>query len=152
MKSVWWVGVSVAFALTAAACNNGSDTSTTTPSPPVTSDTLSGTVPAAVNGVPQNSSNPFTVSAAGTVSVTLTSAILTNSDGTTNPNVVVGISVGTWSAPTCTVSANNPPSALQAGAAATISGTLAAGSYCVQVSDVTVQKGPVTYALLVVHP
>jgi hypothetical protein len=153
MKSVWWVGVSLAFALTAAACNNGSDSSTTTPTVPLTSETLTGTVNPPVANVLQAASNPFTVaSPGGTVSVTLTSAVQTNPDGTTNPSVVMGIAVGTQTGTTCALGSGNTPQLLQASATSTISGTLAAGAYCVQVSDVTNQKGPVAYTLVVLHP
>jgi hypothetical protein len=152
MKSRPWFGVALAFALIGVACNNSSDTSTTTPTPPLTSETLTGTVNPPVNGVLQSASNPFTVTAAGSVSVTLTSAVLTNPDGTTNPSVVVGVAVGTQSGSTCTLGSGNVPTSMQAGANATLSGTLAAGNYCVQVSDQTNQKGPVAYSVVVVHP
>ena len=152
MKSVPWVGLALALALTGIACDNSSDASNTTPTPPLTSETLTGTVNPPVSGVLQSASNPFTVSAAGPVSVTLTSAVLTNPDGTTNPNVVVGVAVGSQSGSTCTLGTGNVPQSMQASANSTLSGTLAAGAYCVQVSDQTSQKGPVAYSVVVVHP
>ena len=153
MKTLPLIGLALALALSGLACNNGSDTSsTTTATPPLVSETLSGTVNAAVGGVPQSAFNPFTVSAAGPASVTLTSAVLTNPDGTTNPSVVVGVAVGSLSGTTCNLGTGNNPQPLQASATSTLSGTLSAGSFCVQVSDVTIQKGPVAYTVVVMHP
>ena len=154
MKSLPLVGLALALALTGIACDNSSDTSSTTTATPVlVSETLTGTVNAPVGGVLQTASNLFTVaSPGGPVSVTLTSAVLTNPDGTTNPAVVMGVTVGTQTGTTCTLGAGNTPVLLQASATSTISGSLAAGSYCVQVSDVTNQKGPVAYTVVVMHP
>ena len=39
----------------------------------------------------------------------------------------------------------------QGGGIAQINGTISAGSYCVQVSDVTNQLGPVAYAVALSH-
>ncbi len=137
------------------ACDNSNSGSTpTTASPPLVSETLSGTVSAPVNGILQSSFNPFTVaSPGGSVSVTLTSATETRPDGSSNPNVVVGVAVGTPSGTTtCTLGSGNTPVLLQASANSTLSGTAAAGAYCVQVSDGTNQKGPVAYTIVVMHP
>jgi hypothetical protein len=46
----------------------------------------------------------------------------------------------------------NVPILLQAGASSSISGTAAAGLYCVQVSDVTNQLGPVAFTVVISHP
>jgi len=147
----------VAFALTIATtvgCSSGnSDASTTTTTPTAVLDTLPGTVPAPVGGVRQAASVLFNVAApGGSVVVTLTSAVETHPDGTTNPNVVVGVAVGSPNAGTCTLGTGNVPALLQAGAASALSGTASAGLYCVQVSDVTNQQGPVAFTVVVSHP
>jgi hypothetical protein len=136
-----------------AACGGSSDTSTATTSPTLNLDTLPGTVPAPIAGVRQAASILFNVAApGGTVAVTLTSAVEMNPDGSSNPNVVMGVAVGSPSGASCTLGAGNVPVLLQAGANSTLSGTAAAGLYCVQVSDVTNQIGPVSFTLAISHP
>jgi hypothetical protein len=148
-------GFALALLLTAGvsvACG-GSSNNTTTTTPTLNSETLSGTVPPPVAGVRQAASVPFNVgSPGGTVQVTLTSAVETHPDGTLNPNVVMGIAVGNPSAGGCTLAAGNVPILLQSGANSAISGTAAAGVYCVQVSDVTNQQGTVAFTLVIQHP
>ena len=140
-------------ALTAIACGNGSSSSTTptTPSQTLGTDILVGTVPPPVNGVLQSDFKPFAVGqGGGQVSVTLTSAVETLPGGTLLTTVTMGLAVGTLSGTTCTIF---PPSVTaQGGSTAQLSGSLAAGSYCVQVSDVTSQLGPVAWAVAVIHP
>jgi hypothetical protein len=134
-------------------CSGGSNSSSTTTSPTLVSDTLPGTVPAPVAGVLQSASVIFNVNApGGTVLVTLTSAVETNPDSSVNPNVVMGVAVGTPTAGTCSLGTGNVPVLLQAGANSSISGTAASGLYCVQVSDVTNQAGPVAFTVVVSHP
>ena len=137
----------------AAGCSGNSTTSATTTSPTLSLDTLPGTVPPPVDGVRQVASVLFNVgSTGGSVSVTLTSAVETHPDGTTNPNVVMGVAVGNPSGASCALGTGNVPNLLQAGANSSISGTAAAGLYCVQVSDVTNQLGPVAFTVVVAHP
>ena len=134
-------------------CGGGSSSSSTTTTPTLVSDTLPGTVPAAIGGVRQAASVIFNVNApGGTVVVTLTSAVETNLDGSVNPNVVMGVAVGTPAAGACSLGTGNIPALLQAGANSSLSGTAASGLYCVQVSDVTNQVGPVAFTLVVQHP
>jgi hypothetical protein len=103
--------------------------------------------------VRQAASVNFNVNApGGTVVVTLTSAVQTNPDGSVNPNVVMGVAVGTPAAGACSLGAGNVPALLQAGANSSLSGTAASGLYCVQVSDVTNQQGPVAFTVVVQHP
>jgi peptidoglycan/LPS O-acetylase OafA/YrhL len=139
--------------LAAAACDNGSSATTTTPAPPTVTETLIGTVAAVANGVQQTSFVPFTVAQAGTVSVTLTSAVETFPGGALNPSVIVGLSIGTGNASgtACTLSSGNVPLLVSAGPSS-YSVSLVAGPACVQVSDQTVQTGPVAYTLVIVHP
>jgi hypothetical protein len=86
------------------------------------------------------------------VTVTLTSAVETFPNGTLNPDVVVGLAVGTPAGTTCTLPAGSTPALFQAGAMTSLSGALNAGAYCVQVSDQTVQQGPAAYTVLVASP
>lgn len=134
-------------------CSGDSNTASTATSPTLVSETLSGTVPAPIGGVHQAGSVLFNVAApGGTVAVTLTSAVETNSDGSVNASVVVGVAVGTPVNGVCTLGAGVGPTPLQAGANSTISGTAVSGLYCVQVSDVSNQTGPVAFTVFVQHP
>lgn len=144
----------LAIALADGACSgdSSSSSSTTSPSQTFTTDVLTGTVAAAVNGVLQSSSNNFSVGqGGGAVNITLTSATETLPGGILLPTVTMGLAVGTAAITGCTALANAFTTAT-AGASPQLSGTLAAGSYCVIVSDVTNQTGPVAYAVAVSHP
>jgi hypothetical protein len=144
--------VALVIVLSTAACDNSSTTPTTT-SPATNTITFSGTVPAAVNGVAQSQSEPFTVGqSGGTVTFTLTSALETLPGGTLNPTVVMGIGVGTPSGATCSVPAGTTQ--FLPASASPISGTLNPGSYCVQVTneDASPSSGPVTFTLIIVTP
>jgi ABC-type glycerol-3-phosphate transport system substrate-binding protein len=136
-----------------AACS-GSTTSPTTPtapSGPVTNEVFAGTVSPPSSGALQSASNPFTVAVGNSsISVTLTSAVETLPDGTLLPTVTMGLGLGTWSNGACTLEPNTFTTA-QGGSVAQISGTISAGSYCVSVSDVTNQLGPVAYAVAIAH-
>jgi hypothetical protein len=141
-------------AATAASCSGSSSSSasTTAPSQTITTDVLTGTVPAPVNGVLQSSSNNFTVGqGGGTVSVTLTSATETLPGGSLLTTITMGLNVGSSSISGCTPLANAFTTAV-AGGTPQLSGSLSAGTYCVIVSDVTNQLGPVAYAVAVSHP
>ena len=144
----------LALAVTLSACGSSTPvaaTSTTTQN--LITDTLVGTVPAAVNGAPQSDSKIFTVGqGGGAVTVTLTSAVETYPDKTTNASVVMGMAVGTPSGSSCVLAAGVAPNPFQAGASATLSGTVAAATYCVLVTDQTIQTGPVAYTVIVIHP
>ncbi len=129
----------------ASGCGGNSNNSTTatpsTPTPTAAASTegFSGTV--SVGG---NDFHPFTVATAGaTLTVTLTAA---------GPpaTIFMGLGVGAYDAPTCTL-LSNAYLTTQAGAAPQLSGTAGAGSYCVVVYDVGNQTGPITYAVTVSH-
>jgi hypothetical protein len=130
----------LALALTTAACS-GSDSapSVTTPAATTTTETFTGTVQPNF-GV---DFHPFTVAQTGTVSVTLTAA---------GPpaTIFMGLGIGTPSASTCAVISTDSTIA-PAGATAQLSGTVSAGSYCVQVYDVGNETAPVTYSVTVAH-
>ena len=145
--------VALVIVLTTAACDNSSGTTTSPSSPATNTITFSGTVPAAVNGVPQSQSEPFTVGqTGGTVTFTLTSALETLAGGALNPAVVMGIGIGTPSGSTCSVPAGTTQ--LLSASATPLSGTLNAGSYCVQVTneDASPSSGPVTFTVVIVTP
>ena len=123
---------------------NSNNSTTTTPSTPtptaaVTTEGFSGTVSVGGNDI-----HPFTVATAGaTLTVTLTAA---------GPpaTIFMGLGVGTYDAPTCTL-LSNAYLTTQAGAAPQLSGTAGAGSYCVAVYDVGNQTAPITYAVTISH-
>ena len=132
-------------AIVVSACGGNSDSSTTaTPSTPTpttaaSTESFSGTV-----SVAGNDFHPFTVATAGaTLSVTLTAAGPPST-------IFVGLGLGAYDAPTCSLF-SNAYLTTQAGAAAQLSGTAGAGSYCVVVYDVGNQTGPITYAVTVSH-
>ena len=139
------------FAVLNAACDNSGSSSSTSPTQTFTTDVLIGTVNVPVGGVLQSSANNFSVGqGGGTITVTLTSAIETLPGGTLLTTVQMGLAVGTPSGSTCVPLTNG--STTGASGVASLSGSVAAGNYCVAVSDVTGQLGPVAYAVAVNHP
>jgi hypothetical protein len=142
-----------AIGMMVAACG-GSNSSTTTPSTSqtFTTEIFTGSVAPPANGVLQSATNNFAVGqGGGQVSITLTSAVETLPDGSLFPTVAVGLGIGTPSGAACSLLTNGFTIA-QAGSTAQLSGSVQAGNYCVQVSDVTNQLGPVAYAVAVTHP
>jgi hypothetical protein len=144
----------VALAALASACGGSTTsptTTTTTTTQTITSDVLTGTVPAPVNGARQAEIQKFTVGqGGGTVTVSLTSAIEAMPDGTFLSSVYMGLAYGTYANGTCSIYSSSygvGPSGSNY-----LTGSLAAGDYCLQVSDATGQLGPVQYSLLVSHP
>jgi hypothetical protein len=126
----------LAFALTMAACSSSDPTSTvTSPSATTTTEPFTGTVQPNF-GV---DSHAFTVAQAGSVSVTLSAA---------GPpaTIFMGVGIGT---PSAIISGDS--TIAPASATAQLTGTLAAGSYCVQVYDVGNQAAPITYSVTVAH-
>jgi hypothetical protein len=106
-----------------AACQSATTTTTptTTASASTVTDTFTGTIVQTTNA-----SFPFTVSTTGTVQVMLT-------DVEPLTTMALGIAVGTWDGTTCTPGLATNDHA-KSGVTA-LTGTAAAGSYCVQVSD-----------------
>ncbi len=153
MKILGLGALGLALVLAVSACDNGSSTPTTTaPEPPATTETLTGVVPATVNGVQQNSFVKFTVGQAGTVSITLTSAVETLPGGAVNPSVFVGLGVGVQDATGTSCSLSTSITLVQAAPTTYTISFLAGAAACIQVSDQTVLTGPVTYTLIVTHP
>jgi hypothetical protein len=127
--------------LLATATGCGSDTtSPTAASPATTTDTFKGTI--AQSGTATNS---FTVSATGTVTISLTavSPLATMS---------LGVGIGTWDGTTCGTSMSSNTDA-RAGKTA-LAGTANAGNYCVRVYDSgnVPADWSVDYTVEVVHP
>jgi len=118
-----------------AACDSSNTPTTpTTPAAPIT-QTFTGTI--ATNGA---ITTPFTTTAAGAVSATLTSV---------TPAVNMGLSLGTWNGTACQFVIDNG----NAAPAAVITGTVTSiSSLCVRVYDVGNVVEPVTYIVTVVHP
>jgi hypothetical protein len=146
---------SLAALLMASVACSGTSSSTATPTSPsstTTTDVLRGTVPPPVNGVLQSAFDPFDVGqSGGTVTVTLTSAVETLPGNTLLTTVTMGLGIGTITNDTCTLLTGAFATA-QAGATPQLTGTLNPGTYCVQVSDVTNELGPVSFAVAVEHP
>jgi hypothetical protein len=132
--------IPLTFALTMVACS-GSDSAPTitTPAATTTTETFTGTVQPGFGF----DFHPFTVAQTGTVSVTLTAAGPPST-------IFMGLGIGTPSATACAVISGDSTIA-PASATAQLSGTLSAGSYCVQVYDVGNQAAPVTYSVTVAH-
>ena len=131
----------VAVALGLWACGGNSTTTTptspTTTTPPTTTETFEGTLNP--NGA---RTFPFTLSAAGTVSATLTTV---SPDAT----IAIGLSLGTWNGTACQIVLAND-NAIQ-GAILTGSAS-AAGSLCARAYDVGNIVEPVSFVVTLVHP
>jgi hypothetical protein len=137
-------------ALSVAGCNT--TTNSTLPTTPQTllTDTFMGIVPAPINGVLQSDTKTFTTTQSGTFTLTLLSAVETLPGGIPFPTVQIGIGIGTISAGTCSVPAGNSFTA--SSSSSPVSGTFSPGPYCLVMSDVITQLGPVQYTIQVQHP
>ena len=126
--------------LATVACDNSSSNSTSTsPSASVVTETFAGSVDVAGSAF-----HPFTVAlSGGQVNVILTAAGPPST-------IFMGLGIGTYSNSTCTLLSGGSV-VTQAGATAQLSGTVNAGSYCVMVYDVGNQTAAVAYALTVTH-
>ena len=118
----------------------------------IISDVLTGTVAAPVNEVFQSTFKTYVVGqGGGAVTITLTSAVQTRPDGSLQTTVTMGLGAGTVVNGACVVPVTSflhTP----AGANPQLSGSLAEGTYCIRVSDVTGQVGPVAFSVTVTHP
>jgi hypothetical protein len=127
----------LAVALTALSCDNGPEPTIPTP-PPTVTESFSGDLN--LNGA---ATHPFTASAAGLVTVTLTAI---------NPaeNNVVGLSMGTWDGVTCRIVLAND----FAITSSTLNGsTSTAASLCVRLYDQgNLKNDSVAYTVQVQHP
>jgi hypothetical protein len=129
--------------LGATACGNTGDVTTSTPTTPTvaaaTTEMFSGTVD--VKGSDVKSFN--VVASGGQLLVILTAA-----GPPSTISMVLGL--GMYSNPTCTLLTNGSI-ITPAGANPQLSGTVSAGSYCVQISDAGNQTEPVAYSVTVIH-
>jgi hypothetical protein len=137
--------------LAAAACDNGTSSTPTTPAPTV-AETLSGIIPAPTGGAQPSAFVTFNSAASGTGSVTLTSAIETLSTGALNPAVVVGLQLGVPSGNSCAVAAGSTPLLVQS-SPTPISAPFVAGANCLLLTsgDQSATAGPVAFTVVVVH-
>src|SRR5262245_39633958 len=88
MSTRGWA-LAIALILTGTGCGNSNLTPPTTPTPPPTIETFSGSLNP--NGA---FTYPFVSQAGGTVTAQVTSV---------NPDVVIGVSLGTWNTVTCQI-------------------------------------------------
>ena len=131
--------VAVALAFAAAACTKNSDTASTTPSTPKTTDTKTGTVQ-----VKGSDFQTFTVTTAGEVDVTLTAAGPPST-------IVMGLGIGQTGSGSCSPLAGATQQTA-AGSSPQVTGILTPATYCVTVFDVGNQTAPVSYTVTVAHP
>ena len=131
---------------TASACSNNNSTPTT-PTSPTFPTVLTETFDGALT---QNAAytHPFSVGAAGSVSVFLISSV--DASNPTNNQIPLGVSLGTWNGASCAIVIAND----NVSPGSSITGTAtAAGNLCVRVYDVGfVPSSSDNYELLVDHP
>jgi hypothetical protein len=113
-------------------------TSTPTPTPEVKTETFTGTL--AQGG---SAFSLFTVAAQGVITATLTSL-------SPQSTITTGFGIGTPSGTTCSLISGAYSEAAKVGFA--LSGTIAAGSYCVLIYDIGNQSGPNDYLITISHP
>jgi hypothetical protein len=137
MRSV--IPLALLITLATVACDNGSSTPLPTSSSALTTETFSGSV-----AVGSSDFHTFTATQGGTVSVTLNTA---------GPpaTIYMGLGIGTPSSSTCAL-LSGATANTQAGTTSQLSGTLDAGTYCVEVFDVGNETIPVNYSVTVAHP
>jgi len=131
-------------AILAAGCSNSGSDSSLLPTAPSGAtqvvDNFSGTVQVGGSDV-----HPFTVATSNQP------ALITLTAAGPPATIFMGLGVGTPATDgTCSL-LTNAAVVVQAGTAPQLSGTIAAGSYCVSVFDVGNQSGPVDYAVTVSH-
>jgi hypothetical protein len=122
-----------------AACGTSSSTPTTPTTPaPTFTDTFSGTL--TINGA---TNYPFTVNAAGSVTVSLTTVA-------PDTGAIMGLDLGTWNGTSCAVSSITNTSASQG---ASVTGTVTgAGTLCARIHDVGALVTSENYTITAVHP
>jgi hypothetical protein len=135
--SVRWRVVAIAGVIAAltGACGGSSTTTPTTPAAPITTETLTGAVLA--GGV---AFHTFTVAQQGTLTATLTSL----SPQTT---ITMGLGIGTVSGTACSLLSSNETTKV----GTVLSGTIAVGSYCVQIYDIGNVQVSDDYTITLTH-
>jgi hypothetical protein len=135
------LGVALALVAATAACGGGSsdNSAITAPTGTLVTDTFTGTVP--MGGLDfQN----FTVTTGGTVNATLVAA-------GPPPTITMGFAIGTPGTTGVCSLLSGAQVTTPAGATAQLTGSLAAGTYCVEVVDVGNAAGPIAYTVTVAH-
>lgn len=137
MKTLTAMGVALGLTLFITACSDPVPLAAPTPLPATITETFTGTLPVAGNNFVS-----FTVLNVGAVKVSLTGL---------DPNVAVGIGVGTQSTGVCTpidfrsgITAS--PDIVLTGTA-TVTGT----GFCVSIYDIGTLAAPVNYTIVVQH-
>jgi hypothetical protein len=139
MKPFSALGLALVLMALAAACGGSSGSpAVLTPTGTTTTDTFNGIV--TVGGV---SFNNFTIAVGGTVNVTLLSA-------GPPPTITMGLGIGTPSSGTCALLSGGTTTTTP-GTTAQLTGTLAAGVYCVEVVDIGNAAVPISYTVAVAH-
>ena len=135
------LGFALAFMTATAACGGSSSNNSTiiAPTGTLVTDTFTGTVP--VGGLDFHN---FTVTTGGTINATLVAA-------GPPPTITMGFAIGTpGTTGVCSLlsgaQVSTPP-----GATAQLTGSLAAGTYCVEVVDIGNAAGPIAYTVTVAH-
>jgi hypothetical protein len=135
------LGLALALVAATAACGgaSGDSSSITTPTGTLVTDTFTGTVP--IGGLDFHN---FTVTTGGTVNATLVAAAPPST-------ITMGFAIGTpGTTGVCSLlsgaQVTTPP-----GTTAQLTGSLAAGTYCVEVVDVGNAAGPIAYTVTVAH-
>jgi hypothetical protein len=123
----------------------------TVPPESIVTEVLTGTVAPPVADVLQSTTLSYTVGQAGQVTITLTSAVQTLPDGSLQA-ATMGLGAGTLMPGGVCVVAATAYLATQAGTGPHLSGSLTAGTYCIQVSGLIGQMGPVAFSVTVTHP
>jgi len=126
------------FLALSAGCKSN-DTTTTAPTTTTKTETFNGTVP-----VRSSDMHPFSVTASGQVSVTLTAA---------GPpaTIPMGVGIGTPADAACGIITGGSVTAV-AGTNAQLTGVVSPGTLCVLVFDVGNQTSAITYTVTVSHP
>lgn len=139
MRTLVMFSLATLLAVAVGACGDANQSVPTTPSPPTSTETFSGTLVQL-----GSASHPFTVSSTGPVTIGLTSVgPLTT--------MALGLGIGTWDGVNCSTASRNTNA--RAGSTA-LSGTATSGNYCVRVYDSgnIPADWEVTYEVQVVHP
>jgi hypothetical protein len=133
---VRWRAVAIALAALAGACGGSTTPTTATTPAPITTETLTGTVLA--GGV---AFHTFTVAQQGTLTATLTSL-------SPQSTITMGMGIGTVSGTACSLLSTNETTKV----GTVLSGTIAVGSFCVQIYDIGNVQVSDDYVITLSHP
>jgi hypothetical protein len=129
------LAATVVMTLLAAACGSDTPTTPTPTTPQQVTDTFSGTLNR--NGA---MNHPFSVSAAGTVTATLT--------GLSDESTTIGLSLGIWNGTSCAVQIDNSAATLNT---SVLGSATAIGNLCARVYDVGKINDTLDYQVTVTH-